>query len=244
MKCDRARKLRVLAIGGLDPSGGAGIVADIATLARHNCGPGALVTTQTAQGVNQWGGQHPVDSLVFRNQAQLLGTGNDWDAVKIGALGSAEIATEVSLLLRRLRKQQPDLPVVIDPVLYSSSGGELGRVEWLAELQPWATIMCPNKAEQQALGACVSRGPGFTLVTDQAPGAVLLHKGTVVTEFPYTRQPGNWRGTGCRLTSLLAVALAHKRDVAESCAWALATLQQQIHVAASRPASDPGHAIL
>lgn len=244
MSAVRAATLRVLAIGGLDPSGAAGIVADITTLAQHDCRPGALVTTHTAQGLTQWGGQHAVDSFVFRNQAQMLCGDARWDAVKIGALGSAEVATEVSLLLRALREQQPDLPVVIDPVLRSSSGGTLGRVEWLAELQPWATLLCPNREEHRALGTGSTSASTYTLITDEPPGAVLFQHGDIVAEFSYSRRPGSWRGTGCRLSSLLAVALARGLDVPASAAWALDTLQQRIQHAALTPATDPGHFFL
>lgn len=239
-----ARTKRVLVIGGLDPSGGAGIVADISTLARLNCRPAALATAHTIQGLAQWGGLQPMDTFVFRAQAQNLLDGPPWEAVKVGALGSAEIATEVSLLVRELRARCAELPVVVDPVLRSTSGGVLGRAEWMSELIEQATVICPNLAEQQELRPKLTSTPGFTLVTDQPPGAVLLQGERVVTELAYTRQAGNWRGTGCRLTSMIAAALASGLDVPTSCAWALHMLQQWISDAAAAPRENVERTIL
>ncbi len=239
-----ARTKRVLVIGGLDPSGGAGIVADISTLARLNCRPAALVTAHTIQGLAQWGGLQPMDTFVFRAQAQSLLDGPPWDAVKVGALGSAEIATEVSLLIRELRARRPQIPVVVDPVLRSTSGGTLGRPEWMSELIGQATVICPNLAEQQELRSRLASAPGFTLVTDHAPGAVLLQRESVVAEFTYERQAGTWRGTGCRLTSMITAALAGGLDVTTSCSWALQTLQQWIADAAAAPSENVEHSVL
>ncbi len=238
-----ARTKRVLAIGGLDPSGAAGLVADISTLARVNCRPGALVTAHTVQGLSQWGGLRAVDSFLFRTQAQALQDGPTWDAIKIGALGSAEIASEVCLLLRDLRLRQPELPIVLDPVIRSTSGGELGRAEWFDELLELVTLICPNQAEQQELPARRNSAT-YTLITDHPPGAILTQGGRQIAEFPYTREPGDWRGTGCRLGSLIAAALASGLEVTAGCAWALQTLGSWIHEAAAAPADRVEHHIL
>lgn len=248
-----ARTKRVLVIAGLDPSGGAGLVADIQTLALSDCRSGALATTLTAQGLNRWVDQHPVDPSLLAQQAQALQDGPPWDAVKIGALGSGAVTEVVARLLQDLKAAQPALRVVLDPVLRSSSGGALGAADALPGLLPWLDVITPNRAEWAALSERMSVSTLHVLITDaQAPvsapaselsrnDAMHLWQGaTQVAVFPYRRHPSTWRGTGCRLSSRLAARLAHGDDIPTAVADALDWVQQRIGNARGQPPLSAG----
>ena len=140
-----------LTIAGFDPSGGAGIIADIKTLAAFGCTPSAAITSltfQNARGV--WGARHQTAEIV-REQAMAIMAESPIAAVKTGMLPTSEIVREVARLFR-----QTELPVpVVDPVLRSTSGYELMESEaievLLAELMPLARAITPNVPEAETL---------------------------------------------------------------------------------------------
>lgn len=232
----------VLCIGGWDPSGGAGLIADTQALSRINAQVSALITTHTAQSQTRWFGAFPADPAIFRMQADGLVADlseRPFLAVKIGALGSSEIATEIDMLLCRLKDSTPALAVVLDPVLKSSSGGDLGRMEWLLPLLPHVNLICPNLQEWEQLQKYTLPNELAVLVTDDGPGAILQQPQQSPREFSYTRRPGNWRGTGCRLASLIAGSLASGKPVEFACADALRHIQDWIHRSASLADENP-----
>lgn len=141
----------ILSVAGYDPSSGAGITADIKTAAAYGCYAVTCLTALTVQSTQGVGGVQALAGQQVR--ATLAALANDFDiqAVRIGMLGSAEVAEAVAHFLETDR-----LPnIVLDPIIHASSGAELldaAGVEVLrARLLPLATVVTPNREEAAAL---------------------------------------------------------------------------------------------
>ena len=162
-------------------------------------------------------------------------------AIKVGAVANPEQAT---WLARRLRDFGG--PVVLDPVLQSSTGGRLASPEALQELTSLATILTPNRQEAAALFDIDPHQPRWTsscttpvLVTgtdhaaDQEESTITHHLLTATGQhaFHVARQPGGYRGTGCLLASALSCALAAGQDLVPACEFALQTVSRWIEAA-------------
>ena len=222
---------RVLTVAGSDSGGGAGIQADLKTMLACGVHGMSVVTAITAQ--NSLGVQGvwplPVEAVVAQLDAVLDDIGVD--AVKTGMMASAEIAVAVADRLRRV-----DAPVVVDPVLASTSGASLLTDDALEvlrrELLPRATVATPNLAEVERLTGFVVRreedlrtaadavlalGPQWVLVTGGhlAGDAVdLLTDGSVEHVLRAGRIDNpHTHGTGCTLASAVASYLARGEDV-------------------------------
>src|SRR5436853_4107943 len=130
----------VLTVAGFDPSSGAGVTADIKTLAAHGCYGVACVTALTVQSTAGVLQVEPVSAKLVLETLEELAADLPLAAVRIGMLASAEVAASVADWLERQRP--PNL--VLDPVLNSSSGAELlnaaGREVLLRRLLPLATV--------------------------------------------------------------------------------------------------------
>lgn len=141
----------VLIIAGFDPSGGAGLLADLRALAAFGCRPVAAVTSLTFQNSGGvWGATHQ-NAESLRAQIEPVAKEFRIAAVKIGMLPTRELVLEVARLVRETSVPAP----VIDPVLRSSSGYELmepdAREVWLTELMPLARVITPNIPEAETL---------------------------------------------------------------------------------------------
>ena len=141
----------VLTIAGFDPSGGAGIIADIRTFTAFGCTPSAAITSltfQNARGV--WGATHQT-AETLREQVIAIVAETPIAAVKTGMLPTLEIVREVARLFRGTELPAP----VVDPVLRSTSGYELMEEDaikaLLAELIPLARVITPNTPEAETL---------------------------------------------------------------------------------------------
>jgi hydroxymethylpyrimidine/phosphomethylpyrimidine kinase len=141
----------ILTIAGFDPSGGAGIVADIKTFTAFGCTPTAAITSltfQNAQGIQ--GARHQTAETV-REQVMAIVAASPIAAAKTGMLPTPEIVREVARLFR-----EEELPApVVDPVLRSTTGYELMESDaiemLLAELMPLARVITPNIPEAETL---------------------------------------------------------------------------------------------
>ena len=145
----------VLVFAGLDPSGGAGIQADIQAISAAGAHPLPIITALTVQDNQHVYAVHPVEPEILREQGRvLIERPTRIDAVKIGIVGSAANATAIAAAIVQLRRLNADLPVVLDPVLASGHGDLLSRgdaVQALAPLRPLATLITPNLPEARAL---------------------------------------------------------------------------------------------
>ena len=141
----------VLTIAGFDPSGGAGLIADIRTLLAFGCRPAAAITSLTFQNSERLFGTIHQSAESLRGQIEPLIKEFHIAAVKIGMLPTRELVSEVVRLLGETGMPAP----VIDPVLQSSSGYQLmepeARTVWLAELMPLARLITPNIPEAETL---------------------------------------------------------------------------------------------
>jgi hydroxymethylpyrimidine/phosphomethylpyrimidine kinase len=231
----------VLLIGGSDSSGGAGLTRDVDTLARLGTGALCAVTAVTAQSDAAVSAVHPVPPPIIRAQIEAAFATQRVGAVKIGMLGTRAGVVTVAACLGA----HPAVPVVLDPVLRATSGGELldaaGQLTLRETLLPRATLLTPNIREAAALlgvAAAVSEaqllqqgrallGLGVRAVLlkgGHAGGATatdwLLTGAAAARSFSAPRSARALRGTGCALASAIAAGLAAGGDLAEACARA------------------------
>jgi hydroxymethylpyrimidine/phosphomethylpyrimidine kinase len=208
----------VLVFAGADPSGGAGIAADILAIAAQGAHALPVITALTVQDNDRVYEVLPVASDVVRRQALALIDKISIDAVKIGIPGSRGNAEIIATLVRDLRARQPGLPVVLDPVLSSGAGDALAREDArhvLAPLIPLASLIVPNLPEAQALGGAAGLRDGGcpdVLVTGgHAEGATVVNRWFGADggrEWRWPRLPGQFHGSGCTLASAIAARLA------------------------------------
>jgi hydroxymethylpyrimidine/phosphomethylpyrimidine kinase len=228
----------VLVAAGLDPSGGAGLAADLEALAQAGCAAFPVATAITAQGPRGALAVEPVAAHLVELQVRALfdGPGPRPRALKTGMVGSGANAAA----LARLFAERPmaRLPLVVDPVLAASSGlallaDEGGRppAEALAALLGRATLATPNRPElallagraiesdEQAIAAARDLPSAAVLVKgghrQGQPVDLLVHRRSVV-RLPGRRRTGTARGTGCRLASAIAGGLAQGLDLEEA----------------------------
>jgi hydroxymethylpyrimidine/phosphomethylpyrimidine kinase len=221
----------VLTFAGSDPTGGAGLQADVLTLASMGCHPLSVVTALTVQDTRGVASFDPVDAKRVRMQAERLLADMQVAAFKLGMLGSAENVEVVAALLA----DYAEVPVVLDPVLASGRGDSLASEETLAALRelivPQSTVVTPNSIEarrlsntdslEQAAQRLLQRGAEYVLITGtHEPGAevvnTLYDSGGVVRTDRWTRLPGSYHGSGCTLASAIAAALANGLAVPEA----------------------------
>ena len=219
----------VLSIAGSDPSGGAGVQADLKTFSALGCYGMAAITALTAQNTRGVTGVQVPPASFVADQIDAVFADVRVDAVKIGMLANAEIVAAVAACLARHRAAH----VVLDPVLVATSGDSLGApgvVEAMRQhLFPLASVITPNMPEAAALAgapepvdvaglerlAAALHGQGARAVLVKGghlQGAVaedvLFHEGRV-TRFAAPRvDTKNTHGTGCTLSSAIAAHLA------------------------------------
>lgn len=228
----------VLTIAGFDPSSGAGITADVKTIAAHGCYGIACITALTVQSTAGVRRVEPVATPVLVETLNELVADIELAAVKVGMLGTARIAKAVAEFLEREK-----VPIVVDPVLKSSSGAELleaiGVKVMREKLLSLATVITPNVDEAATLTGLPVRTP-----EEMKAAAAKLHsmgarnvvitgghldkaidllsfsnsRGIVEQElFKAERQRSkSTHGTGCAFSSALACHLAHGRGLPEA----------------------------
>lgn len=146
----------VLVFAGHDPSGGAGIQADIEAISAQGAHALTVVTSLTVQDNDQVYAVHAVAPEIVLAQAECLIEKFPVAAVKLGILGSTENALVVASIIRRLQSQDPALHVVLDPVLGSGRGQQLSLDDATLALAPLlevASLITPNLPEVGRLGA-------------------------------------------------------------------------------------------
>lgn len=210
----------VLVFSGLDPSGGAGIGADIEAIAAQGAHALPLVTALTVQDNNRVYEVLPVDSAVIVRQAQVLIDAFAIGAVKIGIPGSLENAEAIAALLMQLRSRHPGLPVVLDPVLASGNGDRLARgdaLQAIRALLPVTSVLVPNLPEAEALAGAPCE---HVLVTGgHGEGERVVnrwHSAGQTREWSWPRLPGEYHGSGCTLAAAIAAQLALGQPVARA----------------------------
>ena len=228
----------VLVIAGSDSSGGAGLVRDVRTLARFGTRVLCAVTAVTVQSDSEVTAVHPVPPDTVRAQIEAaLATGRV-GAIKIGMLGTRAIALAVAACL----PPREQVPIVLDPVLASSSGAALldagGREALRESLVPRATLVTPNIPEAALLlgteaatteeellhqaHAWLALGPAAVLIKGgHGSGSeavdLLLSAGRSPRRLVASRSANTQRGTGCALASGIAAGLAAGLELGHAC---------------------------
>jgi hydroxymethylpyrimidine/phosphomethylpyrimidine kinase len=245
----------VLTIAGFDPSSGAGVTADIKTIAAHECYGVSCITALTVQSTQGVRRVDPLDPGLIRETLQELVSDVDIQAVHIGMLGSRAVVEAVAAILDEAR-----LPhVVLDPILKSSSGADLldaeGKRAMTERLLPLAELVTPNLEEASAL-----TGIAVTNLDQMREAAAHLHglgaANVVVTGghlekaidlLSFTTSSGveqevfkadrqrssSTHGTGCAFATALACHLGHGRGLPE------AVLLSKVYVSAAIANAHP-----
>lgn len=215
----------VLVFAGLDPSGGAGIQADIQAISAACAHPLPIVTALTVQDNQHVHAVHPVDPEVLRDQVSVLvDQGTRIDAIKIGIVGSAANAKVIAHVITQLRATNADLPVVLDPVLASGHGDMLSKgdaVQALAPLRTLATLITPNMPEARALcgvedidtqaGILLRHTPHVLIKGGHGEGDEIINSWFSMggrRDWTWLRLRGEFHGSGCTLASAIAARLA------------------------------------
>ena len=221
----------VLVISGNDPSGGAGMAADIQAITALSAHPAPVITTLTVQDTRNASTVVPVDPALIVDQATAVLEDMPIRAIKIGLLGNAAIGGAVAGLL-----EDRDIPVVLDPVLVAAGGARLAEESLvdvlLTRLIPLATVVTPNDSELRALApqhadddgkasSLVGLGARWVLVkgadadTPEVHNRLYNGKGDVEV-FTWSRLPHAYHGSGCTLASAIAALLAQGEDVIDA----------------------------
>lgn len=237
----------VLAIAGSDSSGGAGIQADLRTIAAHGLHGLSAITAVTAQNGRAVTAVHCVPARHLLAQLRAVFADFEIAAVKIGMLGSAAAVDVVVHGLREAGARN----IVLDPVLVSSSGTALLPATGLRKLRdnliPIVDLLTPNVPEAEALlGRRLKSGRDMRRAADDllelGARAVLLkgghRRGSPVVDllveresalsFSHARLPGSVRGTGCTLASAIAAGLASNLPLRDAIDAAERYLQREM----------------
>jgi len=227
----------VLSFAASDPTSGAGIQADLLTLASLGCHPLAAITALTVQDTVGVESVHAIDADLLERQARTILEDMPVAAFKIGVLGSTENIVRVAEIV----SDYPDLPLVLDPVLASGRGDSLADDEMVHAMRelllPQTTLLTPNAPEARRLaeedddedepGAdlCARRlidlGCKYVLITgthENTPQVVntLYGESGVLRRDRWERLPGSYHGSGCTLAAAVAACLANGGSLEEA----------------------------
>lgn len=247
-----AHKPNVLCFSGLDPSGGAGIQADIEALFSAGCHCLPVVTALTVQDTHNVLACHSVPPTLLIEQARAVLEDMPVAAIKIGLLGSSATAEVIHSILR----DYPEVPVVLDPILRAGGGFDFSAQELRTAMRnlliPLCTVVTPNTVELRLLtsaaasdeacaNALLDMGCTHVLLTGthaDSPNVInqlyTRHQPPLRQEWP--RLSGEYHGSGCTLAASLAAHIAHGLEVVDA-----ARRAQHYTWNALEAAQRPGH---
>lgn len=219
----------VMAMSGADPTGGAGIQADIETLASLGCHAAPIITSITAQDTTNVLETSQIAERMIIEQARVVLEDMIIAAIKIGLINSEETARAIHTILI----DYPNIPVVLDPII-AAGGGKILAGDAVVRaintlLVPLATVITPNSFEARTLApegdtldacamAILERGPHYVLVTGGHENThevrnVLYGNNRRLDSRTWPRLSDQYHGSGCTLSSAITAYLAHKQDV-------------------------------
>jgi len=231
----------VLVFAGHDPTGGAGLQADIEALAANGCHALPILTTLTIQDTRNVLKIEPLSAEFVQEQADTVLADIPVAAFKIGLLGSVAIIETVKNIISRY----PNVPVVFDPILAAGGGKNFTnqdvRQAMMELLLPLTTLLTPNSQEARLLTdsgtdldntakLLLNQGCRYILITgthEYTPEVVnvLYGEGRVLSRTHWPRLAGSYHGSGCTLASAIAAKLARGEDIltatqsAQAYAW-------------------------
>ena len=228
----------VMVFAASDPSGGAGLQADIMTLSSMGCHPLSVVTALTVQDSAGVEGVLAIDADWVADQARALLEDMSVSAFKVGMVGSVENIAAIAEII----SDYPDIPLILDPVLSSGRGDELASEDMIAAMRelllPQTTLLTPNSIEARRLALdesneeddpdlaeCARRlvgaGAEYVLITgthEHTPQVVnsLYGENGLIRADAWERLPGSYHGSGCTLASAIAANVANGLEIAEA----------------------------
>jgi hydroxymethylpyrimidine/phosphomethylpyrimidine kinase len=226
----------VLSFAATDPTGGAGIQADLLTLSSMGCHALTVVTAITVQDTAGVEDVLPIEADWVSDQARVLLEDMPVAAFKVGLVGSVENCAAIAEVV----SDYPDVPLILDPVLASGRGDEMATEEMIDAMRemliPQTTIVTPNSMEARRLADeggdeelsledCAKRilemGCEYVLITgthENTPQVVntLYGQQGVIRSDSWQRLPGSYHGSGCTLASAIAATLANGLDIPEA----------------------------
>lgn len=228
----------ILVLAGNDPSGGAGIAADILTISSLGCHPLPVITAVTVQDTSGMEDFLAMEADWVSDQARFLLEDMQISAIKVGVLGSMENLT----VLAEIAADYPDIPLILDPVFATGGGDEFADEEMIAGIRelllPHTTVLTPNSLEARRLASddqdeqdsmsideaalrIRQFGPEFTLITGthehtaNVSNTLFGPSGRVRVD-SWERLPGSYHGSGCTLASAVAAFLANGMDMSQA----------------------------
>ncbi|MDD5462623.1 MAG: hydroxymethylpyrimidine/phosphomethylpyrimidine kinase [Methylococcales bacterium] len=214
----------VLSFSGHDPSGGAGVQADIETLVSHQCHAASVITALTEQDTRNIKKLIPQSPEAIISQANTVLDDIPVNAIKIGLIGHHETAIAIYAIL----KQHPNIPVILDPVLAAGGGAELSNERLIATivdlLLPCTTVLTPNSEEARKLAgldeldecglALLEQGCEYVLITgthETTPSVCnqLFYDNRCWETYTWDRLPASYHGSGCTLAASISALIAH-----------------------------------
>lgn len=226
----------VLAIGGNDPTGGAGIAADVEAIISQGCHALPVISCLTVQDTCDVNAIEAVNSDTLIQQSRAVMEDLPVNAIKIGLLGSEENVEAVHEIIL----DYPDIPVVLDPIIYAGGGAELSSGDMIDAMQelliPYVTVLTPNTLEalemvpgadnsSAAISALLELGCEWILLTgthEKSDDVVnkLFSVDGEVESYSWPRLPKTYHGSGCTLAAALAGLIAHDIDIPDAVAQA------------------------
>lgn len=218
---------RVLVFAGLDPTGGAGISADIETMANLKVHALPLITCLTVQNTHNVKQLNSIEPQLLKNQLATLQQDISFQAIKLGLLSSLKI---IDLIAQTLQTHS-DIPIVFDPILRAGGGAELTEdtidsiiKAMLKNIIPFTTIITPNSVEARLLTGKKKLSDCATSLLQLGCKNVLItgeHEDTpskitniwytldaadklICSEYHWPRLPHQYHGSGCTLASAIS----------------------------------------
>jgi len=248
-------KSNVLVLAGHDPSGGAGLQADIEAIAAQGAHAATVATLLTRQDTHDVSAVQPVADDFFCACVDTLLADMSFAAIKTGAISSSAQIERIA----QLTQARPDLPLVVDPVLVAAGGGRLAadpvgqalrdrlftRARVITPNAREARTLCPKATTLDQCGTQLAEAGCAVLITggdENSPSVVnrLYVAGQTTREFEWARLPGVFHGSGCTLASAIAARLAQ----GDNLETAVETAQQYVaHTLAHAFAAGSGQAI-
>ena len=216
------KKPIVLVIAGHDPSGGAGIQADIESIVNAGCHAVTVITSLTAQNTSEVTNISYQDPIFFKEQIKLILNDFNVSTCKIGMIGNVDLVNIIHKELSDIK-----IPIILDPIIDSGTGKNLSPKKTyesiLSLLLPLTTIITPNSIEAKILAETedlknagsklLSRGGESVLITgshEESSDVIntLYKRDAPPIEYTWKRLPGSFHGSGCTLSSRIAANLA------------------------------------
>ena len=225
----------VLSFSGHDPSGGAGIQADIEAIVSQQCHSLSVITALTEQDTHNVRNIYPQQPSKIISQAKTILADIPVNAFKIGLLGHPDTA----LAIHEIIAQHPSIPVVFDPVLAAGGGKDLSDdslIKAINELLlPYTTVLTPNSYEARRLTgledliecglSLLQKGCENILITGSHETTPEVHNqlfqaGRHSDTYQWDRLPYHYHGSGCTLAASLAALISQGLDITDAIAEA------------------------